>query len=160
VVALEPGSPFPAIELRDAKGRPASLPSVETLYGFFKTTCPTSALAWPYLDQIRKLGEGGDLRVLAVSQDDAETTARFYREHGVAIPTLYDAEPWRASETLGLTSVPTFLLVDASGVLRDSAVGFQKHKMETFAGWAARLAGRPVAALFSPDEGVPAIKPG
>jgi hypothetical protein len=32
--------------------------------------------------------------------------------------------------------------------------------MEEFAGLAARLAGRPPAALFSPAENVPAWKPG
>jgi peroxiredoxin len=152
--------PFPAITLRDEKGRIAEVPPGEILYGFFKTTCPTCELAWPYLDRIRRIGEGGSLSIRAVSQDEPGATRRFYEELGVRIPTLYDPEPWTASETLGLESVPTFLMVGADGVLRDSAVGFQRKKMEEFADLAARRAGRPPAELFSPGENAPAWKPG
>jgi len=160
VAPLDPGSRFPTLTLRDETGAAARRPSGETLYAFFKTTCPTCGLAWPYLDRIRALAAGGRLSVLAVSQDDAEATARFYDELGVALPTLYDPEPWVASEKLGLESVPTFLLVGSDGVLRDRAVGFQRSKMEEFAGRAASLAGRPAPALFLPGDDVPAIKPG
>jgi len=151
---------LPPIALRDEKGRIAEVPPGETLYAFFKTTCPTCELAWPYLDRVRRIGEGGGLAIRAVSQDDPETTRRFYQDLGIQIPTLYDAEPWTASETLGLASVPTFLVVGPDRVLRDSAEGFQRDKMEEFALLAARLAGRPPAALFSPGENVPAWKPG
>jgi thiol-disulfide isomerase/thioredoxin len=160
VAPLDPGTPFPSIMLRDDNGRAAAVPRGDTLYGFFKTTCPACALAWPYLDRVQRLGEGGGLSILAVSQDDPETTARFYAGLGVAIPTLYDPDPWPASEALGLTAVPTFLLVGEDRVVLDRAEGFQRSKMEQFAEQAARLAGRPAEALFSPDENVPAIKPG
>ena len=159
-VILDPGTPFPPIALRDEKGQIAEVPPGEILYGFFKTTCPTCELAWPYFDRIRRIGEGGSLSIRAVSQDEPETTRRFYEELGVQIPTLYDARPWTASETLGLAAVPTFLMVGSDGVLRDSTVGFQRDKMEEFAGLAARLAGRPPTALFSPAENVPEWKPG
>jgi peroxiredoxin len=152
--------PFPSIALRDEKGRAAAVPPGEVLYAFFKTTCPTSELAWPYLARVRKIGEGGGLSVLAVSQDDPETTARFYEDLGVAIPTLYDREPWKASEAVGLTNVPAFFVVGTDGLLRDASVGFQRHKMEEFAELAADRAGRRAAALFLPGENVPALKPG
>jgi thiol-disulfide isomerase/thioredoxin len=155
-----PGDPFPSLTLRDESGSVARLPSGDVLYAFFKTTCPTCEFTWPYLDRIRRIADGGALVVLAVSQDDPETTRRFGRDLGVAIPTLYDPEPWKASETLGLESVPTFLRVGTGGRVEDFAVGFQRHKMEEFAGLAARLAGRPAAAIFGPGENVPAIRPG
>ena len=157
---MEPGHPLPMLALQDSAGRPATPPSGEALYAFFKTTCPTCELAWPYLDRVRKIAEGGDLSILAVSQDDPETTRDFSRRLGLSIPTLYDPEPWTASERLGLTSVPTFLLVGRDGVVRDASAGFQRRKMEEFAGLAARLAGRPASVLFGPDENMPAIKPG
>ena len=98
--------------------------------------------------------------MLAVSQDDPETTARFYDDLGVAVPTLYDRDPWEASEAVGLTNVPTFFVVGEDGVIRDAVVGFQRHKMEEFADLAADRAGRRGAALFLPGEDVPAMKPG
>jgi hypothetical protein len=78
---------------------------------------------------------------------------------GIGLPTLYDPEPWKASERIGLESVPSFLLVGPDRILEDSAVGFQRHKMEEFAGLAARLARRPAPALFLPGENAPAIRP-
>jgi peroxiredoxin len=152
--------PFPSIALRDERGRAAEDPPGEFLYGFFKTTCPTSELAWPYLDRVRRIGEGGSLSVVAVSQDDPETTARFYEQFNVAIPTLYDPEPWEASEAVGLTNVPTFFLVGRDRIIRDASVGFQRHKMEEFAELAADRAGRGRVTLFLPGEEVPAWKPG
>ncbi len=160
VAPLDPGTPFPSITLRDDNGRAAAVPRGETLFGFFKTTCPTCELAWPYLDRVHRLGEGGRLSILAVSQDDPETTARFYAGLAVAIPTLYDPDPWPASEVLGLTAVPTFLLVGEDRVVLERAEGFQRSKMEQFAGRAARLAGRPVGTFYPPNENVPGIKPG
>jgi peroxiredoxin len=154
-----PGSPFPSITLRDEKGRDAAPPAGLTLYGFFKTTCPTCEFAWPYLDRIRERADG-TLSVMAVSQDDPENAKRFSEDLGIAIPTLYDPEPWRASESLGLEIVPTFFLVGPDRIVRDTFVGFQRDKMEELAGLAARLAGRPATAFFAPGENVPAIKPG
>jgi peroxiredoxin len=160
VAVLDPGTPFPSIDLRDERGRSFAPPSGDSLLAFFKTTCPTSELAWPYLDRIRKIGEGGTLSILAVSQDDPETTARFYERLGISIETLYDEDPWPASDALGLANVPTFFVVGSDGVIRDTVVAFQRQKMEEFALLAARLAGRPAPVLFSPGENVPAIKPG
>jgi peroxiredoxin len=159
-VPLDPGTPFPTIALQDESGEAAAIPTGEVLYGFFKTTCPTCELAWPYLDRIGKLAEGGGLSVLAVSQDDPEATARFYEDLGVAVPTLYDREPWDASEAVQLENVPTFFLVGRDGIIRDAATGFQRHKMEEFAALAADRAGRHTTALFLPGDDVPAMKPG
>src|SRR5262249_24401961 len=97
---------------------------------------------------------------MAVSQDDAEASATFSNDLGIAIQTLYDPEPWRASETLGLESVPTFFLVGPDRIVRDTIVGFPRGKMGELGGLAARLAGRPGAAVLAPAENVPAIKPG
>jgi peroxiredoxin len=160
VTQLEPGNPFPKIELRDEGGGRALLPAKETLLAFFKTTCPTSEMAWPFLERIRQIAETGRLQLLAVSQDDPAETREFNRRLGVGVATLYDPPPWRASEALGLSYVPTFVLVGSEGVIRDTAVGFQKPKMEAFADRAAELAGRPKQPLFGPGENLPGIKPG
>ena len=140
--------------------RPVALSAGETLYAFFKTTCPTCAFAWPYLDRIRNLAAGGALTILAVSQDDRAATDAFNQRLGVSLTTVYDSDPWEASTALRLTTVPTFVYVDAGGVVADAATGFQRHKMEQFAARAARASGRTPPALFSLDENIPAIKPG
>jgi peroxiredoxin len=155
-----PGTPLPSFALRDEKGQAAPPVRGDTLYAFFKTTCPTCALAWPYLDRIRRLGEVGGLSVVGISQDDPQATRRFSDSLGVSIPTLYDPEPWSASERLGLTSVPTLVLFGADGIVRDTATGFQRHKMEEFAKAASARTGQPIPALFTPADDAPALQPG
>jgi peroxiredoxin len=163
VAALEPGSFFPSVSLYDENGERADAPRPkgEALYGFFKTTCPTSELAWPYFERIRRLADGA-LPVVAISQDAPAETAEFNRRLGVRIPTLFDPEPWKASEALGLESVPTFFLVDESGRIADTVVGFQRRKLAELGARAAERAGRddPEAVVFHPGDYAPELKPG
>jgi peroxiredoxin len=159
LAALEPGEVFPQIELETESGGRFVHPGTETLYGFFKTTCPTSELAWPHFDRIRRIGEGG-LRMFAVSQDDRARTREFNARLGVGLETLYDPEPWKASAFLGLTNVPTFFLVGFDGRIRETVVGFQRRKLEELARRAGKLAGRPPVRLFPTGEHIPLIVPG
>ena len=159
MAALEPGEVFPRIALERESGAPFVPPSTEALYGFFKTTCAASELAWPHLDRIRRIGEGG-LSTFAVSQDGRAETREFNSRLGVALETLYDPEPWAASTALGLTSVPTFFLVGPDGRIRETAVGFQKRKLEELARRAEEIAGRPPVVFFPIGEHVPLIVPG
>jgi hypothetical protein len=160
VTALAPGSVFPRLELSDARGHPAARPAGEALYGIFKTTCPTCEFTWPFFDRIGRLAQGGALSVVAVSQNDIGDTADWNRRLGVQLFTLFDDEPWPASEALGIEVVPTFLRVGKDGRIRDVVVGFQKQKMQDFAAEAAALAGQGPAELFKPGEDVPAFKAG
>jgi peroxiredoxin len=160
VSALEPGAQFPEVALRDERGAPFSLPAGETLYVVFKTTCPTCELAWPYLDRIRGVAEGGGLRVVAVSQDPPKPTRAFGEGLGTRVETAYDADPWPASDALGVTNVPTLIRVAPDGRIAETIVGFDRARMEGLAHRAAELAGRAPAPLFQPHERVPALKPG
>jgi peroxiredoxin len=161
VAVLEPGSSFPPLSLRDADGRSAVASGGETLWAFFKTTCPTCELMWPYLERLAQRSNGGG-SVIAVSQDDVAETESFNERLGVGVRTLYDGPPWKASEALGLSNVPTLFLVDREGRIRETIEGFQKAKMEELA---RRLTGRkpsqgPAESLFRPGESVPALRPG
>lgn len=155
-----PGTAFPIHDLRTEDGKPAPAPAGETVYAFFHTECPTSEMAIPFVERLQKIGEGRGLSVLAVSQDDPEQTAAFRNRLGVAVPTLYDPPPWRVSQALGLSSVPTFVCVGGSGRVERLVVGLQKERLEAFAEKSAALAGRPSRPFFRPDENVPAIRPG
>jgi peroxiredoxin len=159
LAALEPGAVFPRIELETESGARFVPPRAETLYGFFKTTCPTCELTWPYIERLRLVG-GNALPVFTVSQDGRAETAAFNERLGVRVETLYDPEPWSASAALGLTNVPTLFLVGPGGRIRETVVGFQRPKLEALANRAAKLAGRRSARLFRIGESVPLIVPG
>lgn len=157
---LEPGAKLPPLALADERGAPFPLPAGETLYAVFKTTCPTCALTWPYLDRIRAAASGGGLSVVGVSQDDPGATRAFGEQAGARVATAYDAAPWPASEALGVEIVPTLFRVRPDGVVAETVVGFDRARLEGFARRAAELAGRAASPLFRADEKVPAIKPG
>lgn len=159
LAALEPGELFPDIELDTESGDRFAAGPGEALYGFFKTTCPTSEMTWPYLDRIREIGAKG-LSTFAVSQDDRAETAAYNRSLGVQLETLYDPPPWKASGALGLTNVPTLFLVGANGRIRETVVGFQRPRLEDLARRAAKLSGRPAARLFRIGDNIPLIVPG
>ncbi|MBC8645870.1 MAG: hypothetical protein H7X85_01805 [Thermoanaerobaculia bacterium] len=146
--------------LREETGHAVDPPEGEKLYVFYKTTCPTTEMTWPHLERIRRLAAGGSLTVVPVSQDDPGETADFHRRTGYSASAFYDPPPWTVSESLGLASVPAFFLVGGDGVVRQTALGFEKEKMESFAARAAELAGRPYQGLFDPGDGVPAVRPG
>lgn len=150
-----PGDPVPPLALQDADGRPAPLPEGEALLAFFKTTCPTSELAWPYLDRIRRIARV--LRVVGISQDRPEETRGFQERTGAAVDVLFDPPPWKASSALGLETVPTFVLVGRDGRARETIVGFQKSAMARLAGEAA---GGRDPELFRAGENVPEFRPG
>lgn len=157
---LGPGSPFPPLDLRDSRGDALALaiapPGRKALYVFFKTTCPTCELLWPYLDRLRRC-VGDKLEIVAVSQDGRQETDRFSRDLATDIRTVYDPPPWRASEEMGLENVPTMFLVGEDGRIRETILGFQKAKLEELASGGSANAGHP---LFRSDENVPQIRPG
>ena len=154
--ALGPGIPFPRLDLRDSRGESAGLPDREALYVFFKTTCPTCELLWPYLDRLRdRVGES--LSIVGISQDGPADTERFSRETGAHVPTLFDPPPWRASEDVGLDNVPTMFLVGRDGRIRETILGFQKAKLEELASARSGDGGSP---LFRPGDNVPEVRPG
>jgi hypothetical protein len=160
VAALDPGTPFPSIALRDETGAPVAAPGGETLYAVFKTTCPTCELAWPYLERIRRIGDGGGLTIVAVAQDDPGKSREFAERLGTRLATAYDPKPWPASEALGVTNVPTLFRVASDGKIAETVVGFDREKFRGFARRAAALAGKPPVELFLPDDQAPPIKPG
>ncbi|MEO8189265.1 MAG: TlpA disulfide reductase family protein [Acidobacteriota bacterium] len=176
MAVLEPGRTFPTLSLRDADGGPAVLPRGQILWGFFKTTCPTCELMWPFLDRLSSMAQRAGTAVVAVSQDDRGETEAFYERLRIDPPTLYDPPPWNASEAVGLSNVPTLFLVSAEARIRETVEGFQKAKMEELAARfsAESRSGAPAGqsrilsarsrvtseSFFRPGESVPALRPG
>src|SRR5262249_31341879 len=121
---------------------------------------PVCELTWPFLERIRQVADGGKLRIVAVSQDNAAKTHAFNERTGAHLDTRYDPEPWKASNALGMTSVPTLFRVSPDGTIAATVEGFDKKALEGLARRAASLAGKPPAELFRPGENVPQFKPG
>lgn len=117
-------------------------------------------MTWPFLERIRQVAEGGKLRVLAVSQDNAAKTRAFNERTGARLDTRYDPEPWKVSDALGMTAVPTLFRVSPDGTIAETVEGFDRKALEGLARRAASLAGKPPSELFRPGDNAPAFKPG
>jgi peroxiredoxin len=151
-VTVTTGQSAPAIRLRRADGTVVELQHLlregRTLLAFFKTTCPTCMLALPFLDRLNGAA------VYGVSQDDQARTEEFQREYGFQSPALYDpADRYEASNTFGITHVPSMFLIEPDGQVSWSSVGFYRSDLEAL----GRMLG---CEVFTPVDHVPAMKAG
>jgi peroxiredoxin len=152
---LQEGARAPEFRLQRLDGGEAALGELvaggEVLLAFFKITCPVCQLTFPFLE---RLHQGGSLRIYGISQNDVEDTREFNREFGVTFPTLLDPEDdFPASNTYGISSVPTMFLVEGDGTISRVMEGWNKREME----W---LGGKAGVRLFRPGDYVPEWKAG
>ena len=128
------------------------LSSGPVVLSFFKVTCPTCQLTFPFLERLHL---GGKARIVAISQDDAEATRAFNQRFGVTFNTLLDLreEGYRVSNAYRITDVPTLVVVEADGSVSQTVAGFDKAALES-------LAGRFSTPVFRPDDRVPVFRPG
>src|SRR5437764_9458493 len=107
---LETGAAAPNIELSGLDGTRWSLREAlrngPVLLAFFKSSCPTCQLTFPFLQRLIDNPGPGSPQLVAVSQDDALTTRRFHERFGLSMPTLIDdSRTFPASNAYGLTNV-------------------------------------------------------
>jgi peroxiredoxin len=128
---------------------------------FFKVSCPVCQFTFPFLERLYQRYGSDGVTFLGISQDDARSTSKFAREYGITFPILIDDENgYVVSNAYGLTNVPTIFLIDVDGTVKVSSMGFDRKDLETIAAELAERKRISLAALFRPDEVVPANKPG
>ncbi len=137
--ALVPGTPAPAaVFVRPEGGTTATADllagadGLPLLLAFFKTSCPTCRLAWPYLQRLHGAYGGTAVRVVGVSQNGIEESRRFFEEWGKATFDLVaDPEPrFAASNAFHVEAVPHLALISPAGILEEILAGWSKAKME------------------------------
>jgi thiol-disulfide isomerase/thioredoxin len=132
-----------------AGGRAPSLPAALTPVGssevpdlsgrshllfFWATWCGPCKQAWP---EVMDFAEARGLPVLAISDEDEGTVARFLKGAAAGrLPSAVAVDPLRKSFiSYGISGTPTILLVDEDGVIRHRQVGYTSDKGLTVAGW-------------------------
>jgi peroxiredoxin len=152
---LGEGERAPDFELEDLSGGRRAPAPKPVLLAFFKVSCPTCQLTFPFLERLYRSRTNRKIGMCAISQDDAESTCEFHAEFGISMPTLLDKEEdgYPVSNAYGLTHVPSLFLVEPDGTISRALVGFEKKGMEELG---RRLGGEP----FEPGEYVPEWKAG
>jgi len=164
VAALIVGSRAPEFSLAGTDGRTFSLShpgEVPALLVFFKNSCPTCNLLFPFLQRLHDRVRRTSLLLRGISQDGEADTRNFGSQHGVTFPLLPDGTDYPVSNAYGLTSVPTLFLVETDGTISWTTVGFSKADLESLASQLGRRFGlQGVAPLFAATDEVPVLKPG
>ncbi len=153
---LEAGADAPSFSLNNLAGGTTTLEQIlakgPALLAFYKISCPVCQLAFPYLE---RLSASTGLQIVAISQDDPESTLAFNQRFGVTFPTLLDQskESYPASNAFGISAVPSLFLVEPNGGISKAWAGFSKADMEA-------LGERAGVQPFQPGDNVPAWKAG
>lgn len=130
-----------------------------TLAVFFKTTCPTCMMTWPYVERVYQNYLGAGLAVWGISQDGREVSAQFASQYGSTFPILVD-DDWRISREYDPQFVPTLWLIDRDRKIVDAVVGFDKAGLNRLAQTAAARLGTSATTIALDDDGNPPFKPG
>jgi|SRR5439155_2780251 len=161
---IVPGKVAPGFSLKSLDGKEFSLNSAlrpgPVVLSFFKVSCPVCKFTFPFLERLSKTYGSDRATFLGVSQDSVNASRDFAHDFGVTFPVLIDGAGYPVSNAYGLTTVPTFFLINQDGTVQVASVGFGKAEMESIANALADRRNITRAAVFRPDESIPAHKPG
>ncbi len=136
-------------QVQNALPIPGLRSSKKAVVVIFETDCPTCQLALPYLNALKE----DSIQVIGLSQDDERLTREFVSQLKISYPVELDFG-LKISRAYDPQNVPTFYLLDESGHVQRTLVGFDKEGLNDLA---AALGHPPIAP---PDDGAPAWKPG
>ena len=161
---IVPGNVAPGFSLKSLEGKEFSLNAVlqrgPVVLSFFKVSCPVCKFTFPFLERLFKTYGADGVTFLGVSQDNVAASRDFAHDFGITFPVLIDANGYPASNAYGLTTVPTFFLINQDATVQVASVGFGKAEIESIANTLADRRNITRAPIFRSDESIPAHKPG
>ena len=161
---LDVGERAPAFELPDLEGgrhRLADgLQQGPTLAVFWKSTCATCDLIFPYLQRLTEAYDSGRWQLLAVSQGRADESAEFARRLGLTIPVLVEGEGWPVSRQYDPEATPTLFLIGPDGTIEMTSVGFSKEELNEISRRLAEHLGEAPQVIAQENDGNPPFRPG
>src|SRR5664279_1507296 len=133
--ALIAGAIAPDFTLPTIDGKTVSLYELlekgPVVLAFFKVSCPTCQLAFPYYERFANAyREDKGVTFLAICQNKAADAKAFAREYGVTFPIAldHDSNGYETSNAYGLTNVPTVFYIDTDREIRVSSVAWSKDE--------------------------------
>jgi len=116
----------PDFELEALDGRTIVLSELRgqvVLINFWATWCPPCRAEMPAIEQVYEQYRDKGFEVLAVNlQEQDAQMSTFVEEQGLTFPVLADRDS-SVSNTYQVTSIPTTVFVDRSGVIEEIIVG-------------------------------------
>ncbi len=127
------------------------------LLTFYKKTCPTCQLTYPFFERLHKQ-YGRKFRIFGIGQDPE--TKEFATQYGITFPMIPDPDPYLVSKQYHLATVPTAFLILSGKKIDFVTIGFVKNELIELSRRIASLTQEPPFALFKTEEAVPEFKPG
>lgn len=127
------------------------------LLTFYKKTCPTCQLTYPFFERLHKQ-YGEKFRIIGIGQDPE--TREFSTQYGITFPMISDPAPYSVSKQYHLETVPTAFLILPDQKIDFLTVGFVKNELIALSNQIASLSGQTQTGLFKPEENIPEFKPG
>ena len=163
-MTIEAGARAPDFSLRGIDGETYSLSDAlsrgPVVLVFFKTTCGTCDLAFPYVNRLLDAYPGDGWSLWAVAQDPPAEAGRYASTFGMTYPVLPDADGYAVSKAYDPPATPTLFLIDRGGDVVQETAGFSKADLNSLAAaLAERLAAEP-AVIAPAGDGNPDFKPG
>ena len=138
---------------QSSDGRPAVLV-------FFKTTCATCDLAFPYINRLPEAYPSNGWHLWAISQDPPDRSVEYAASLGISYPVLLDAPAFAVSRLYDPPATPTLFLVDGRGRGAYTTHGFSKEDLNELSRLLAMEIGAEPAVIAPPGDGRPDFKPG
>lgn len=159
---LSAGERAPTFDLPDLEGRRHRLDDVQgpALAVFWKPACGTCDLAFPYLQRLAEVYPTDRWQLLAISQEDAEASGDFARQHGLTIPILVEGDGWPVSQQYDPDATPAFFLIAPDGTIEMTSVGFDKQELNEISRRLAERLGESPKVIAEEDDGNPSFRPG
>jgi peroxiredoxin len=158
------GEHAPSFDLPDLEGRRHRLVDAlargPALAVFWKASCGTCHLAFPYLQRLVEAYPEAAWQVLAVSQDGSGASGAFAREYGLTFPVLIEGEGWPVSQQYDPDATPTLFLIAPDGTVELTSVGFDKAELNEIARRLAEHLGQEPVVIAEESDGNPPFKPG
>ena len=163
-MTIEAGATAPDFSLRGIDGETYALSDAlsrgPVVLVFFKTTCGTCDLAFPYVNRLLDAYPGDGWSLWAVAQDPPAEAGRYASTFGMTYPVLPDADGYAVSKAYDPPATPTLFLIDRRGDVVQETAGFSKADLNSLAAaLAERLAAEP-AVIAPAGDGNPDFKPG
>jgi peroxiredoxin len=151
---LAVGSTAPDFELKDADGTPHRLSDAlargPVALVFYKAECPTCQFTFSYIQKIFEKTSHSRRAIWAISEDDTPETRHFIEQNGLTFDVLIDEYPYPVSAAFGMEYVPGIFLILPDKKISVSEYGFSKAGLNGIAGF----------EFFTPNDGLPAVRPG
>ncbi len=160
---LEAGALAPPFTLLGIDGREHAFPreaeGEPVLLVFFKTTCATCDVTFPYLNRLRAEYAGG-WQMWAIAQDRPQQASEYASRFDMRYPVLIDAPAYAVSRLYDPPATPTLFLVGPDGRVAYTTYGFAKADVNEVSRRIAGYVGAEPRVVAPAGDGRPDFKPG